>query len=50
VFIPEGVKTIQASAFYQCSLLKFIAFPRSVTSIVSSAFYGCYSLHNAVFG
>jgi hypothetical protein len=50
VFIPEGVKNIQASAFYQCSLLKFIAFPRSVTSIGGSAFYGCYSLHNAVFG
>ncbi len=39
--IPEGVKTICASAFYNCKNLKNISIPDSVISIGDYAFEGC---------
>ena len=42
--IPEGVKTIQAYAFYSCENIKEITIPESVTTIEDSAFFGCENL------
>jgi len=42
--IPEGVKTINAKAFYNCSSLVSIQIPASVTTINESAFSCCASL------
>ena len=39
--IGNGVTTIGASAFYECSLLKSVAIPNSVTCIKGGAFYDC---------
>ena len=42
--IPDGVTSIGAYAFYNCSSLTNITIPNSVTSISSYAFYDCKSL------
>lgn len=44
VVIPDGVKTVGASGFYNCTSLLSVTFPDSVTSIRSSAFRGCSAL------
>ncbi|MBQ3082180.1 MAG: leucine-rich repeat protein, partial [Clostridia bacterium] len=44
VIIPEGVTSINSSAFYGCSSLTSITLPQGVTSIGYSTFYGCSSL------
>ena len=41
VVIPEGVKTIEYSAFEKCTRLTSIAIPGSVTEIHPDAFSGC---------
>ena len=50
ISLPEGVTSIQSSAFYGCSNLKEIEFPNSVTSIGSSTLYNCTSLRKVTFG
>lgn len=40
VVIPEGVKTIEDSAFYRCTNLTDVKIPQSVTKIEGDAFYG----------
>lgn len=44
VVIEDGVRTIGASAFYNCSKLVSVTLPDSVTSIGVSAFQGCRAL------
>lgn len=39
--LPYGCRTIGASAFMDCTHLRFVEIPESVTSIDGSAFYGC---------
>jgi hypothetical protein len=42
LIIPDGVTTINGSAFYYCSGLTSVTIPSSVTSIENYAFYQCY--------
>ena len=42
--VPEGVKSIGNSAFYDCDRLTSITIPEGVTSIGEDAFYSCDSL------
>ena len=44
--IPDGVKIIGNSAFYDCSNLKSVTFSDSVTTIGTEAFDSCSSLTN----
>lgn len=44
VVIPEGVKTIEASAFVNCTNLTKITFPESLTEIVNSEEYDPFFL------
>ena len=44
VVIPNGVTSIERSAFSGCSSLTEITIPEGVTSIRESTFYGCSSL------
>lgn len=44
IVIPDGVTSIDYSAFNGCSSLTSVSIPDSVTSICSSAFEGCSSL------
>ena len=44
--IPEGVETIGANAYSNCSGLTSVTIPSSVTSIGNSAFSGCTSLES----
>jgi len=44
--IPDGVVTIENSAFMNCTGLKSVVIPNSVISIGDFAFYGCTSLSN----
>lgn len=44
--IPNGVKTIDAYAFYYCTSLTSVTIPDSVTSINEYAFSGCSSLRS----
>lgn len=48
--IPDGVTSIENSAFSGCSGLTSIVVPNSVISIGSSAFEYCYSLTSVVIG
>ena len=48
VKIPNSVKSINNSAFYNCTKLKIINIPNSVTSIGNYAFYECSSLSSIV--
>lgn len=45
--VPETVKSINAYAFYECTLLGSVTIPDSVESIGNYAFYGCTSLTSA---
>lgn len=47
--VPDGVKTIETSAFYSCEKLVRIALSPSVTKIERHAFLDCYKLHEIVF-
>lgn len=49
VKIPDGVKSIPASAFYNFSDLTSVTIPDSVTNIGSSIFYGCTDLTNIYY-
>ncbi len=42
--IPNGIRIIGSSAFFDCSSLDYIFIPNSVTSIGDEAFYRCSSL------
>ena len=42
--IPDWIKSIGDSAFYDCMSLKKITIPDSVTNIEDGAFYGCIDL------
>jgi hypothetical protein len=44
ISIPEGITTINISAFNKCSILKTIDIPESMTRIEQNAFYGCSAL------
>lgn len=44
VIIPDGVTSIGAGAFKNCTALIVITIPNTVTSIGNSAFYGCSNL------
>ena len=46
MFLPEGITTIEDSAFYKCSALTSISIPASVTKIGKSAFYGCHNINS----
>ena len=49
VVIENGVTSIGAMAFYNCSVLTSVTIPNSVTSIGEYAFYGCSSLTSISF-
>lgn len=42
--IPEGIESISAYAFYNCTTIESLTIPSSVQSIGSNAFFGCTSL------
>ena len=44
VYIVEGITSVGASAFLECSSLREIVIPRSATYIGNGAFFGCSSL------
>lgn len=48
VIIPEGVTTIDDSAFFRCSALKNVDFSSSVTSLGMTTFFQCLSLETIV--
>ena len=48
VAIPEGVKTIERSAFACCAKLKSVQFPSSLETIEDFAFSGCNALTEIV--
>ena len=49
VVIPDTVKTIDRSAFYNCNNMTSVKIPDSVTSIGDMAFFGCTSLEDFAF-
>ena len=46
VILPNTIKIIGSSAFYQCRKLQSINIPESLLTIDESAFYECESLHD----
>ena len=44
--IPDGVKAIGKSAFYECKTLSSLTMPNSITNIYYFGFYGCTALKN----
>ena len=46
--IPDGVTTIENSAFIGCTSLTSVTIPKSVTSIGEYAFYGCTGLSSFI--
>ena len=44
--IPEGITSIPAYAFYQCTSIQSVTIPASVKTIGEYAFYGCTSNKN----
>lgn len=48
VIINEGVKTIEDTAFSQCTNLQRIEIPSTVTSIGKNTFERCINLSNIV--
>ena len=49
VSIPEGIRYISNSAFYQNTTLTSVTIPASVTSIGNYAFYDCNNLQTVTF-
>ena len=47
--LPQGLTTIKAGLFKDCSDLKGIVVPNTVTTIEAGAFEGCVSLSNVTF-
>ena len=47
--IGEGITSVSAGAFQDCSDLRQVSIPSSVTSIGDQAFYGCYWLTGVAF-
>ena len=47
--VPAGVKTIDSSAFSECTTLTSVKFPESLTTIGNSAFAGCSGLTDISF-
>ena len=50
VDIPDGITSISAYTFYNCSALTGVTIPNSVISIGYNAFYGCSSLEEIKYG
>ena len=48
--IPNGVTSIEGSAFYGCTGLTSVTIDNSVTSIGNAAFYGCTGLTSVCIG
>ncbi len=48
--IPEGVRCIRASFFYQCPQLKRVSLPSTLEEIEAYAFWGCSSLQEINLG
>ncbi len=46
VIIPEGVTSIEAGTFLDCTKLKNVTIPNTVTSIEAGAFRGCTALQS----
>lgn len=46
VTVPEGVKSLSNSAFYECEQLKTVVLPDGLETIGNSAFYDCYNLES----
>ena len=49
LIIPEGVKSIAASAFNKCTGLTSVLIPKSITSINNGAFSGCDNLKGVYY-
>ena len=47
--IPESVKSLGSSAFYNCSALRRVTIPQNITSIANDVFYGCSSISEVIF-
>ena len=50
VKLPESIKRIEQSVFYNCDSLTSINFPNGLTHIGNSAFESCEKLTNPIFG
>lgn len=50
VTIPDGVETIQSSAFEECDTLTSVTMPDSVKEIGDWAFKRCFNLRSVTFG
>ena len=48
--IPEGVTTIKAYTFYNCTSITSVVLPNSITSLGSYVFNGCTNLQTVTFG
>ena len=47
--IPESVRSIGSSAFYNCSALRSVTIPQNLISIANDVFYGCSSISEVIF-
>ncbi len=50
IVIPEGVTTIGAGAFQNCTSIESITLPSTLTSIGDKAFYNCINLKEVIGG
>lgn len=46
IYLPEGLSSIGAGAFFQCASLVWIELPDSVTTIKSWSFFGCSTMRS----
>jgi len=44
ITVPEGITSVGAQAFYECSVLTVVNLPSTVTSLGNMAFYRCPSM------